>query len=101
MYAIRSYYEFYAGSVKIGEAFAPPYSVLWTDVPAGAHALTARAYDDQLASTVSAPVNIVVTEPGVTRINVALQSNGAVASASSTANANFPATAVNDGDHLA
>ncbi|MEJ2173867.1 MAG: S8 family serine peptidase [bacterium] len=90
--------EYYADGTKIGEAFAPPYAVLWTDVPAGAYALTARAYDDQNASTVSAPVNIVVTEPGITRINVALQSNGGVASASSSYSAGFPATAVNDGD---
>jgi subtilisin family serine protease len=90
--------EYYAGSTKIGEAFAPPYALLWTDVPAGTYALTARAYDDQAASTVSAPVNIVVTEPGVTRINLALQSNGAVASASSSYGAGYPAAAVNDGD---
>jgi len=90
--------EYYAGSTKIGEAFAAPYTVVWTDVPAGSHALTARAYDDQNASTVSTPVNIVVNEPGVTRINVALQSNGAVASASSSYGSDYPAAAVNDGD---
>jgi len=90
--------EYYAGSTKIGEAFAPPYEVVWAGVPAGAYALTARAYDDELVSTVSAPVNVVVTEPGQTRINVALQSKGGVASASSTYNAGYPAAAVNNGD---
>ena len=43
-------------------------------------------------------MNIVVSEPGVTRINVALQSNGAVASASSSYGSDYPAAAVNDGD---
>jgi len=90
--------EYYAGGTKIGEAFAAPYAVVWTDVPAGSYALTARAYDDQNASTVSTPVNIVVNEPGATRINVALQSNGGVASASSSYGSDYPAAAVNNGD---
>ena len=90
--------EYYAGATKIGEAFAPPYEVVWADVPAGDYVLTAKAYDDELASTVSAPVNIVVSEPSGTRTNVALEANGGVASASSSYSAGYPASAVNNGD---
>ena len=90
--------EYYAGSTKIGEASAAPYEVVWSNVPSGAYVLTAKAYDDQSASTVSAPVNISVSEPAGTRTNVALQANGGVASASSTYGTNYPAAAVNNGD---
>ena len=90
--------EYYAGSAKIGEATSSPYAVSWADVPAGDYVLTAKAYDDQLASTVSAPVNIVVNEPEGGRTNVALQSSGGVASASSSYSTGYPASAVNNGD---
>jgi len=63
--------EFFANNQKIGEAekyfFARPppfqhipYEFLWTNVPPGCYALTARATDDQGASTLSAPVGILV-----------------------------------------
>ncbi|MBO9154990.1 Ig-like domain-containing protein [Chitinophaga sp. GCM10012297] len=37
--------EFYADSIKIGEATAAPYSFSWQNAPAGIHTLTAKAID--------------------------------------------------------
>jgi hypothetical protein len=66
--------EFFAGTNKIGEvaiAFivAPPpgqtqeFTIHWSDVRPGRYRLTAKATDDGGASSLSAPVEIVVTEP--------------------------------------
>lgn len=52
--------EFYAGSVKLGQATASPYSLLWTNPASGSYQLTAVATDNGGATTVSAPVNISV-----------------------------------------
>ncbi|MBI5773572.1 MAG: hypothetical protein HZA89_07505 [Verrucomicrobia bacterium] len=41
--------------------FAPPFVFAWSNVPVGEYTLTARATDNQGASSVSAPVRIVVT----------------------------------------
>ncbi len=55
--------DFYAGVVKIGEATAAPFSMLWS-APVGTHSLTAIAYDDGGAQAVSAPVMIRVDAAG-------------------------------------
>jgi uncharacterized protein YjdB/beta-glucanase (GH16 family)/methyltransferase-like protein len=53
--------EFFQGATKIGEDATSPYSIVWSAVPAGSYSLTAKATDDQLASTVSAARSITVT----------------------------------------
>lgn len=70
--------EFYEGVTKIGEATAVPFKALWSNVPAGAYQLTARATDDQGASTESAPIAVKVTSPtgGNTSQVVARGANG-------------------------
>jgi len=50
--------EFYAGSVKLGQATTSPYSLLWTNPASGSYQLTAVATDNGGATTVSAPVGI-------------------------------------------
>ena len=90
--------EFYQGSSLLGTATASPYSYTWNNVPAGTYTLTAKAYDSLGASTVTAPVNVTVSSGGTTRVNAASQTNGGVASASSTYSAAYPAQAVNNGD---
>lgn len=40
----------------------PLYTLTWSNVPPGNYALTAKATDDQGAATISAPVNITVTD---------------------------------------
>ncbi|MGX5819288.1 discoidin domain-containing protein [Chitinophaga lutea] len=52
--------EFFQGSIKIGEDASSPYSITWTNVAAGNYALTAKATDDDNATTTSAAVNITV-----------------------------------------
>ena len=53
--------EFYAAGMKIGEAMAAPYTFSWTNVAAGSYAVTAKATDNQGASTVSTAASITVT----------------------------------------
>ena len=52
--------EFFADAVRLGELFAPPYEIAWTNVPAGYHVLTARAHDDCGAQTDAAAVLVNV-----------------------------------------
>jgi hypothetical protein len=52
--------EFLAGTTKLGEDSAAPYTWTWTNVPAGSYTLTARATDNSGAATTSAPVNVTV-----------------------------------------
>ncbi|MFO1488990.1 MAG: metallophosphoesterase [Verrucomicrobiota bacterium] len=53
--------EFFYGATKIGETNAAPYSILWTNTsPLGSALLTARATDNDGATTTSAGVTITV-----------------------------------------
>ncbi|MFZ6012440.1 MAG: Ig-like domain-containing protein [Bacteroidota bacterium] len=52
--------EFFQGSTKLGEDASSPYSFTWNNVSAGSYALTAKATDNQNASTTSSAVNITV-----------------------------------------
>ncbi|MGB7924786.1 MAG: FG-GAP-like repeat-containing protein [Pyrinomonadaceae bacterium] len=53
--------EFYADGVLIGAAHSVPYAVLWTPANTNhTYTITARAYDDRGAMTVSAPVTITI-----------------------------------------
>jgi len=47
--------DFYAGTVKVGEAFAPPFTASWTGMAPGDYVLTAQATDDSGTTTTSAP----------------------------------------------
>ncbi|SFE06742.1 chitinase [Chitinophaga sp. CF118] len=53
--------EFYSASAKIGEATASPYSYTWGSVAAGTYSLTAKATDNNGATTTSSAVSITVT----------------------------------------
>ena len=46
---------------SIGSDASSPYSVTWTNVPAGTYSLTARARDNAAASTTSLAKNVTVT----------------------------------------
>jgi hypothetical protein len=52
--------EFLQGSTTLGVVTAAPYSFTWTDAPAGAYRLTAKATDDRGAVTVSEAVAVTV-----------------------------------------
>jgi regulation of enolase protein 1 (concanavalin A-like superfamily) len=55
--------DFYAGATLIQSDSTSPYSVSWSNVPAGNYVLTARAIDNSGAETASSTVNIQVTAP--------------------------------------
>ena len=55
--------EFYAGQTKLGEDTSAPYTYSWTNPTSGSHQLTARATDNQTASTTSASRTITVNAP--------------------------------------
>jgi|GEM_PF-919609 len=52
--------EFFRGTTKLAEDTSSPYSFLWSSVPAGSYALTAKATDNQGATATSSVVNITV-----------------------------------------
>ncbi len=57
--------QFFAGPNLLGTATDSPYLLVWTNVPAGAYSLTARATDNQGATTTSSPISIAVASPTV------------------------------------
>ncbi len=52
--------EFYQGGTKLGEKTTAPYNFSWTNVAAGTYSLTAKATDNQGASTTSGAVSVTV-----------------------------------------
>ena len=52
--------ELFSNGVLINEFTQAPYRYEWSNVPVGSYGLTAVAYDDQLNSSSSQPVTIVV-----------------------------------------
>jgi uncharacterized repeat protein (TIGR01451 family) len=67
--------EFYQGSTLISTVTATPYSFNWSYVPAGTYALTAKATDNNGASTISNSVSITVTPSSVAIGKIAFASN--------------------------
>jgi glucose/arabinose dehydrogenase len=61
--------DFFAGTTLLGTDNTAPYSFAWNNVPAGSYVLTAKATDNGLAATVSAPVNITVSSPGAVSLS--------------------------------
>jgi hypothetical protein len=53
--------DFYAGTTLLASDATAPYEFAWNAVAAGGYALTAKAVDDDGASTTSAAVNVTVT----------------------------------------
>jgi RHS repeat-associated protein len=53
--------EFYNGTTLLSTVTAAPYGYSWSNVPAGSYSLSARAYDNWGASTLSAAVAVTVT----------------------------------------
>jgi chitinase len=52
--------EFYRGNTLIGTDTTAPYSVTWSNAPAGSYSLTAKATNNRNISSVSAAVRITV-----------------------------------------
>jgi uncharacterized repeat protein (TIGR01451 family) len=70
---------FYDGTALLGETNQSPYSLAWTNAPAGTIVLTAVAYANDGLMATSAPVNITVetlaTPPTITRQPVSVTTN--------------------------
>ena len=53
--------EFYRNaSTLLGTITTAPYQFVWQNVPAGSHALSAKAYDNRNGTATSAPVTVMV-----------------------------------------
>lgn len=57
--------EFYDGDVLLGQSVTAPFSFVWSNAPVGSHSLIAKARDNGLAVTPSAPVSLTVNPPPV------------------------------------
>jgi len=55
--------EFYNGSTLLGTRVAAPYTFAWTNLAAGAYAITAKATDNAGLASTSSTVNITVINP--------------------------------------
>lgn len=64
--------SFFANDHFLGSVTAPPYSLVWSNVPAGKFALFARAEDSFGKSGVSSAVHLTVTNPPVAVGSIAL-----------------------------
>jgi len=86
--------DFYEGANLVGTANSPaPYTISWTNVPAGTYTLTAKAVDgSNVNSGPSAPISVTV---GALPVNVAAA--GTVV-ASSTFSGLYPASGVINGN---
>jgi hypothetical protein len=72
--------DFYAGATLIGTDTTAPYSVVWTNVPAGTHSLTAVATDNGNVTGISNAVSVnVVWQTGLSPTGDAYVRDGASA----------------------
>jgi hypothetical protein len=62
--------EFFESGVKLGGSTNAPFHFLWTNAPVGTHTLTAKARDNGLALSESAPVVITIREPVLTNLTL-------------------------------
>ena len=53
--------DFYAGATLLGTATTAPYTITWTNVPAGSYTLTAVATDNGAATASASPITITVS----------------------------------------
>ncbi|MRX46897.1 Ig-like domain-containing protein [Pedobacter puniceum] len=55
--------EFFQGTTKLGEDLNSPYTYQWNNVGTGTYQITAKATDNNGATTTSTPVNITFNQP--------------------------------------
>jgi hypothetical protein len=68
--------EFLADGAVVGTVTSGPYTMLWNNAAAGAHALRARATDNLGATATSAVINIAVASHGAPTITLTLPRSG-------------------------
>ena len=84
--------EFYQNGNLLNTDFSFPYSFTWNNATPGGKALTAKAFDDDNASTTSAPVNIIVTADAAPSVSITSPANGANFTAGASIQINASAT---------
>jgi DNA-binding beta-propeller fold protein YncE len=57
--------DFYSGATLIGSASAAPYTVTWSNVPAGSYSLTAKVTDSLGQTATSPAVSVTVSSSGL------------------------------------
>ncbi len=78
--------QFYVDGVKTGTVTAGPvYNINWTAV-VGSHILTAKAYDDNMAVTTSAPVVVIVGNVVPPSVSITSPANGSTFTLGNTVN---------------
>lgn len=55
--------QFYANGQLIGQSTTPPYSFVWTNVPAGTYTITVKATDNEGGVTTSSGINVTSDTP--------------------------------------
>ena len=85
--------QFYRGTTLIGEDLTSPYTFTWSSVAAGTYTITAKATDNQGATTTSAAVTIVVNAATNTPPTVTLTSPANNSTFTAPATVNLAATA--------
>lgn len=70
---------FCANGIQIGQTNAPPYSLLWSNVPGGSYALTARAMCSSGLATNSSAVTVRVSNGGSPFLTISPIGNGGFA----------------------
>jgi uncharacterized protein YhjY with autotransporter beta-barrel domain len=69
--------EFFNGTAPLGTSTTAPYTFTWTNVPAGSYSITARATDNQNATTTSAAVSVSVQLPAAPTIACGVEASPA------------------------
>src|ERR1051325_8257898 len=88
--------SFFANDHFLGSLTAPPYSLVWSNVPAGKYALFARAQDSFGKSGVSQAVHVNVTNPPPALGSIAITTPGNKTSFLTGSNIDVAATVTGD-----
>jgi hypothetical protein len=84
--------EFYQGSTLLGQSTIAPYNFVWNNPPVGTYALTAKATDNNGATSLSAVVNVTVSAAPTVSITAPLNNASFAANSNITINANATGT---------
>ncbi len=76
--------EFYNGATKLGQSTTAPYALSWTGVGVGDYVITAKATDDQTATTTSTAVTVHVLANQAPVLTLNAPTNNATGISSST-----------------
>jgi len=68
--------EYFEGSNKLGEATNSPYTLVWSNVLHGSYSLTAKATDNDGATSISLPIGVSVTSNAPPVVSISNPTNG-------------------------